>query len=96
VDGSFEFTGANNVSTLSMPALTDVGGSMNINSNSRLETLGVPLLSSLGSSLTIRDNPDLTGVDFSALTCVSDFTIEGNDLDDDDHYDLLIHLSSGC
>ena len=53
-------------------------------------------MSSLGGTLTIRDNPDLTGVDLDVLTCVSDFTIEGNDLSDDDHYDLLVHLTSGC
>jgi hypothetical protein len=58
--------------------------------------LSAPLLASLGSTLTIRDNSDLTDVDLPSLTCVSDFTIESNNLADDDHYDLLVHLISGC
>ena len=69
---------------------------MNINNNDSMTLLSAPLLASLGSTLTIRDNSDLTDVELSLLTCVSDFTIEGNDLADDDHYDLLVALTSGC
>jgi hypothetical protein len=82
--------------TVDMPALLEVGSSMNIYGNDSLTSFSASLLSSLGSSLTIRDNSDLTDVDFSSLTCISDFTIEGNDLSDESHYDLLVHLTSGC
>ena len=76
-----------------MPALTDVGSSMVVSNNDRLESFSAPILDSLGSNLTIRDNPDLTDVDLSSLTCISDFTIEGNDLTEESHYDLLVALT---
>ena len=58
-----------------------------------MTTLAAAQLESLESSLTIRDNSDLTDVDLSSLSCVTDFTIEGNNLSEDDKYDLLVLLS---
>jgi hypothetical protein len=58
-------------------------------------SFSAPALSSLDGSLTIQDNSDLNSVDLSALSCVSDYTIEGNDLSEDDKYDLLVMLT-GC
>jgi len=35
-------------------------------------------------------------VDLSSLDCVDDYTIEGNDLSEDDHYELLVQITNGC
>jgi hypothetical protein len=69
---------------------------MNINNNDSMTLLSAPLLASLGSTLTIRDNGDLHIIDLTALTCVSDTTVVGNDFSPDDLRDLLLHLFSGC
>ena len=44
-------------------------------------------------NLYIQDNSDLTDVDLSSLECVNDFTIEGNDLDEETQYELLVQLT---
>jgi hypothetical protein len=59
-------------------------------------TLSAPLFDDLSGGLTIRDNPDLYSIDLTSLTCVSDYTVVGNDLDEDDSRDLLLHIISGC
>ena len=43
--------------------------------------------------MPFQENTDLTDVDLPSLYCVSDYTIEGNDLSEDDKYDLLVQLS---
>ena len=68
---------------------------MTVNQNAALEVLSAPLLESLGRSLYVQENPNLESIDLSLLCGISDFTIEGNDLTEDDQYDLLVQLS-GC
>ena len=67
---------------------------MTVSNNNSLETFSAPLFDSLGSSLYIQDNTNLTDVDLPNLCGLSDFTIEGNDLSEDDQYDLLVQLTS--
>jgi hypothetical protein len=50
----------------------------------------------LGGTLSIQDNTRLSSVDFSSLTCVNDYTIEGSDLSGDDQYERLVQITSGC
>jgi hypothetical protein len=52
--------------------------------------------SDLGGTLSIQDNTRLSSVDFSSLTCVNDYTIEGSDLSGDDQYERLVQITSGC
>ena len=54
------------------------------------------MFNDLSGGLTIRDNGDLASVDLTSLTCVTDYTVVGNDLDDDDRRDLLLHIISDC
>ena len=58
--------------------------------------MSAPIFDDLSGSLTIRDNGDLTSIDLTSLTCVDDYTIVGNDMDDDDVRDLLLHIISAC
>ena len=54
-----------------------------------------------GSVPRRRNEPDvfvegvlhIDEVDLSSLECVDDYTIEGNDLSEDDHYDLLVQIT---
>ena len=62
--------------------------------NTGLETFSAPILETLNGSLSIQENTDLNSVDLSSLCGISDFTIEGNDLSEDDQYDLLVQLTS--
>ena len=61
-----------------------------------MTSLSAPIFDDLSGSLTIRDNGDLTSIDLTSLTCVDDYTIVGNDMDDDDVRDLLLHIISTC
>jgi hypothetical protein len=87
---------AHQVSTFDLPALREVNGSFNLSNNNTVESFSAPLFDDLTGSLTIRDNGDLVSVDLTSLTCVDDYTVVGNDLDDDDRRDLLLHIISGC
>jgi len=87
---------AHQVSTFDLPALLEVNGSFNLSNNNKVETFSAPLFDDLTGSLTIRDNTDLISIDLTSLTCVSDYTIVGNDMDDDDTRDLLLHIISDC
>jgi hypothetical protein len=68
---------------------------MTVSYNTGLETFSAPLLDNLGSDLNIQENTQLESIDLSSLCGISDFTIEGNDLSEDDQYDLLVQLT-GC
>ena len=68
---------------------------MTISENTALETLSAAALTNLGSALYIQENTVLSTIDLSSLTCVDDYTIEGNDLDKAAQYKLLVQLS-GC
>ena len=96
INGSFQMQYAHQVSTFDLPALLEVNGSFNLSNNNKVETFSAPLFDDLTGSLTIRDNTDLISIDLTSLTCVSDYTIVGNDMDDDDTRDLLLHIISDC
>ena len=96
INGSFQMQDAHQVSTFDLPALLEVNGSFNLSNNSKVESFSAPLFDDLSGSLTIRDNTDLVSIDLTSLTCVSDYTIVGNDMDDDDTRDLLLHIISDC
>jgi len=96
VNGTLQMDGLNQIEALDLAALKEVNGSFNVSNCSSMLTLSAPLFDDLSGSLTIRDNPDLYSIDLSSLTCVSDYTVVGNDLDEDDSRDLLLHIISGC
>ncbi len=96
VNGSFLIQDAHQVSIFDFPALIEVNGSFNLSNNNKVETFSAPLFDDLSGSLTVRDNLDLMTIILTRLTCVSDYTIVGNDMDDDDVRDLLLHIISGC
>ena len=96
VNGSFQLYYMNEVEELNLPALEEVNGSFNVSNNSSMTSLSAPIFDDLSGSLTIRDNGDLTSIDLTSLTCVDDYTIVGNDMDDDDVRDLLLHIISTC
>ncbi len=60
-----------------------------------MESIDLSSLSSIGSYVYLYSNTELEVVDLSSLTCVDNYTIEGNDLSEDDQYDLLVQIS-GC
>ena len=60
-----------------------------------MESLNAPLLENLGDELNIQENTSLNSIDLTLLCGINDFTIEGNDLSEDDQYDLLVQLT-GC
>ena len=95
VGSSFYLYQTSYLETLELDSLTEIGGSMYIQYNSNLESLYAPVLEDLGDSLYIQENASLSSVDLSLLCGINDFTIEGNDLTEDDQYDLLVQLS-GC
>ena len=68
---------------------------MTVSYNTGLESFSAPLLADLADSLNIQENTQLNAIDLSSLCGIGDFTIEGNDLSEDDQYDLLVQLS-GC
>ena len=96
VNGSFQLYYMNEMEELNLPALEEVNGSFNVSNNSSMTSLSAPIFDDLSGSLTIRDNGDLTSIDLTSLTCVDDYTIVGNDMDDDDVRDLLLHIISTC
>ena len=96
VNGSFTLTSASRVDDLDLSALEEVNGSFSVSSNASVSRLYAPAFYDLSGSLTIRDNGDLNDIDLTSLTCVDDFTIVGNDLDDDDARDLKLHITSAC
>ena len=96
VNGSFEVRSMNEMEALNFPALTEVNGSFTLSNCSSVSTFSAPVFDDLSGSLTIRDNGDLGSIDLSSLTCVTDYTVVGNDLDDDDRRDLLLHIISAC
>ena len=81
---------------LNLALLEEVNGNFSVSNNASVSRLYAPTFYDLSGSLTIRDNGDLNDVDLTSLTCVDDFTIVGNDLDDDDARDLKLHITSGC
>ena len=93
VGSSFYLYGTQQMETLELDSLTEVNGSMSVSYNTGLETFSAPILETLNGNLTIQENSDLFSVDLSSLECVDDYTIEGNDLSEDDKYDLLVLLS---
>ena len=96
VSSDFYFYYQSDLATLSLPSLTDVGGTLTVSYCDVLTELSAPALSYLGGNLVLQDDPSLASVDVSSLTCVSDYTIEGHGLSEDDHYDLLVQIPSGC
>ena len=86
----------NQMDELNLSALQEVNGSFNVSNCSSLTSFSAPLFDDLSGSLTIRDNSDLASIDLSSLTCVSDYTVVGNDMDEDDSRDLLLHIISEC
>lgn len=96
VNGSVYIYSANQMDELDMAALEEVNGAFTLSNCSSISSLSAPNLNDLSGSLTIRDNGDLSSIDLTSLTCVDDFTIVGNDMDDDDTRDLKLHITSGC
>ena len=96
VNGSLSISSANQLEALNLDELQEVNGSFTVSNCSSMASLYAPNFNDLAGSLTIRDNGDLASLDLSTLTCVDDYTIVGNDLDDDDRRDLLLHIISDC
>ena len=96
VNGYVQLYSLNQVEELNLSSLREVNGYFNVSNFSSLQTLSAPVFDDLSGSLTIRDNTDLVSIDLTSLTCVSDYTVVGNDLDDDDRRDLLLHIISDC
>ena len=96
VNGTFQMYSLNEMEELNLAALQEVNGSFTVNNCNSLLSLSAPVFDDLSGSLTIRDNTDLASIDLTSLTCVDDYTIVGNDMDDDDVRDLLLHIISTC
>ena len=77
VDGGYSYISGSNLSTLSLPALSDIE-KLQITDNPDLVNLSLPALASVGM-LKVTDNSELTNVNFLKLTSISDeLQIEGD------------------
>ncbi len=66
------------VTTVSMPRLAQVGGSLLILTNGSLELVDVSSLVTIGKDLVIHDNPRLALVEAEALARVLEVRVDGN------------------
>ena len=93
VGSNFYLYGSTSLDTLDLDSLLDINGSMTVSYNTGLQSFSAPLLADLADSLNIQENTQLNAIDLSSLVCIDDYTITGNDLSEEDQYDLLVQLT---
>jgi hypothetical protein len=65
-------------SIISLPALTTVGGTLNMSYNAGVTGLAVNALTSVGTDININNSAGLLSINIGAATVVRDFLIQGN------------------
>ncbi|MCC6620923.1 MAG: hypothetical protein IT385_06695, partial [Deltaproteobacteria bacterium] len=76
IAGNLTITGVS-ATTIALPNLTDLGGTLTIVGNPGLTSIGLPNLTS-AAGIVVDDNPSLTSLDLSGLTTTDTFVVTDN------------------